>query len=513
MTITLDRSFGNTAVAEDSIHSAAEVALQQLTKITQTTSNVSAVFSAATSAAISALATPRLAGSIVPRKAAEDALERVMGALAQASNDPEKASADPEKVGLNLKLDTITKMPMDSMFMASTLLSNEILGNTVTSKCEVMKILTDKQERVRAEQLEDRKAQMAANLEQQDKAKKAGIISVVMDWVVAAVEVVTGVVKIVGGAMSGNPMMVAGGAMDLLAGCAGVVKAVANTLALVDPDNAEKYHDMAAKAGHVQMGFEIAGAMVDITSAVKNAIVAKIVPNVTKKVMQEGGEAIMNTAIKEGAKSATKAGGQEIIAAAATEIAKKVAAESAQLITTQLAKQTFNVGQKAGGSFIKKICTSKMVKTFSEEGVEKMVKESLESVGKKALKEGKDAATQKVTDQVLATLRNTVQKEAFKCAPAISGVVKTALGMTKGAQSLGTGIIDVQRAKIQKRIDTLIVDQQWNQMIFDLYDDAKKKAIDRVRELQQGQSSIIEEGVQTLNTVGITHAQLASSMV
>ncbi|MGA8118369.1 type III secretion system translocon subunit SctE [Rouxiella badensis] len=502
MTMILNGAMSANTLTDDSAISK-DVVSKKNSAVTQTQTNAETLFAATDCPKTSSLATPRAAATPVSRREADAAFERVKQNIPPASND------DRGNSGINLTLETLVALPMDSMLMASTLLSNEILGNTVTSKCEVMKILSDKQEQVRADQLKARLEEIANNVELQDKTKKAAVISVCLDWVVAAVEVVTGVMKIAGGIMSGNPMMVAGGAMDLLAGCAGVVKAVANTLAIVDPENADKYHDMAEKAGYVQMGFEIAGAVVDVTSSVRNALVAKIVPNITKKVMKEGGEAIMNTAISEGVKAGTKEASKQIISVAATQIAKKIAAESAELITAQLSKQAITSTSKTGGKFLKKVASSKMAKNFSQDAVEKMAKQTLEKAGNQAVKSGQKITTHSVT----ASMRTTAQLKAMSSVPLVTRLGKGLIAGCKGTQQASMAVIDKQRASIQKDISLLIVDQQWNQMIFDLYSDSKKKALDRIRELQQGQGTIIEEGLQTMSQMGTTQVNIASSMV
>jgi secreted effector protein SseC len=192
-------------------------------------------------------------GSVVTMQAAAKALERVF----------EQLGASRPHVGLST-LREVEKQPMETLMLAATMLSVQALGDVASAKGKALEIMSDKQERIREREIQELREQMDKAIEQQEKAKKAGIFGAVFDWIVAAVEVVSGVAKIVGGVLTGNPMTVAGGVMDLMAGTAGLVKAVANTLALIDTANADKYKSIAATAGKIQLGFEIVGAVIDI---------------------------------------------------------------------------------------------------------------------------------------------------------------------------------------------------------------------------------------------------------
>ncbi|WAT03667.1 type III secretion system translocon subunit SctE [Rouxiella badensis] len=150
-----------------------------------------------------------------------------------------------------------------------------------------------------------------------------------------------------------------------------------------------------------------------------------------------------------------------------------------------------------------------MAKNFSQDAVEKMAKQTLEKAGNQAVKSGQKITTHSVT----ASMRTTAQLKAMSSVPLVTTLGKGLIAGCKGTQQASMAVIDKQRASIQKDISLLIVDQQWNQMIFDLYSDSKKKALDRIRELQQGQGTIIEEGLQTMSQMGTTQVNIASSMV
>lgn len=192
------------------------------------------------------------------------ALERIM------------ARFDGGAPGPRVSLPDVERADMEALAMTATVLSLRSFGDTAKATLKALEIATQAEDSLRREQVLQYQQQMDRAVEQADKARKAGVLGVVFDWIIAVAEVVSGLFKMVTGTLTGNPLSVAGGAMDLMAGLAGLVKATANTLALVDPDNAEKHRAAADEAGKVQLSFEIAGAAVDVTSAARNLLVTRV---------------------------------------------------------------------------------------------------------------------------------------------------------------------------------------------------------------------------------------------
>lgn len=477
------------------------------------------------------LATPSTHKEVVSQQQATEALNRLLRQVEVT------AGQNGGERPLSLNLPSLEKIPMDSMVLASTLLAGQVLGDTAAAKSKALDIMSDKQERLRQQEVDDYRAQMDAAVEQQDKAKKAGIMSVVFDWVIAAVEVVTGVAKIIGGAMTGNVMMAAGGAMDLMAGLSGVVKAMANTMALIDPDNAEKYRGVAAAAGKAQMAFEIAGAVVDITSAARNMLVTKIVPKVAGQVMKEGAGQILSAAIKEGSQSAVKgiaqSVGKEVAGQVAGQLAQSLgktsleaskkagkemvenALRSAERLVPQLGKGVVEGSKQVAKQAMDEVFSSRMLEKFSREAIEKMVSKSVEKVASQAIERGLQVTAEEISKQVVRditqqVIKVTAKATLFNTANVVSGVVR---GSANGARELTAGVINKQKAELQKQIDELILDQQWLQSCFELYEQQKKEAVKRVRELLDGQAEVMEDGTRLMSQTASTQAQMASSMV
>lgn len=113
------------------------------------------------------LASPRAAKEPVSRQQAADALGRIMGTIDQASGSDGAAKVPA------FSLSEIEKIPMDSMIMASTLMTSQMLGDTAAVKSKALDIMSTKQEALRKKEVENIREQMNKAIEQQDKAKKA----------------------------------------------------------------------------------------------------------------------------------------------------------------------------------------------------------------------------------------------------------------------------------------------------------------------------------------------------
>lgn len=406
-----------------------------------------------------------------------------------------------------MSLSDIEKIPMDSIILASTLLSSEILGSTAMAKSKALAIMTDKQEQVRQQEVLKFREEMDKAIEQQENAKKAGIFGVIFDWVIAAVEIVSGVVKMAGGAMTGNAMTVTGGAMDFMAGLSGVVKAAANTMALIDTENAEKYRAIADAAGKTQLSFEIAGALVDITSAARNMLMTKVIPKVAGTVLKEGAEQALVAGIKSGSKTAIDQTAKQV----GKEVASQVSAQLAQSLGRATLEASKTAGKEAAQRIVQQLGVNRMLEKFSHEAIERMVTNAVKKVGHGAIDKGVEMTAKEISKAVSKEIKRDVMQAALKAS------TYTAINLTRGAvvaaSQVTSGALQIERAKLQKEIDQLMLDQQWLQSVFELYKKEKEAAMKRMGELIDGQSQTVQEGSKAMAQAGAVQVQIASAMV
>lgn len=399
-----------------------------------------------------------------------------------------------------MTLQGFERIPMGSIMLFATQLCSEMLSNTVQAKSKSLTIMSQAQERVRQQEMD--KA-----VEQLDKVQKSGAFSVVFDWIIAAVELVTGVAKVIGGVLTANPMLIAGGTMDILAGASGVVKAAANTMALIDPGNAKTYKAIADGAGYVQMAFEIAGAVVDITSAARNMLVTKVIPKVAGTVLEEGA----GMALQEGIKAGSKAAVNKV----ADKVGKEVASQVATQIMQGLGKNALEVSKRAAQGLVEK-CVQKMgmhrmLEKFSQEAIEQLVSSAVKKVGHEAIDKAVDMTAKEITKSITKEINRDVLKATFKAS--VFSTIQTTRAIVTGASKAYSGVVAVDRASQQKEINQLIFDQQWLQSMFDLYKEEKETAVKRISEMLDGQSLVFQDGSHTIAQTTAVQVQIASAMV
>ena len=422
------------------------------------------------------------------------------------------------------------KMSVELMMVAVTLTAGELIGHITDAKAKAVKILGDQQDNLRSQELKDFREQIEKALEDQNKAKKAGIFGVIFDWVVAAVEVVTGVAKIVGGVLTGNAMTAAAGAMDLMAGLSGVVKAAMNTMALIDPANADMWRKIGSEAAKVQLFFEIAGAVIDISSALRNALLTKVIPQATKECLKAGAAQVISEAIERGVKTvaaeavertvkegvdqmvgaatqaaaqaAAKASAKAAVAEVADQVGKQVADQVAEKLMRKLGKKALDSSADAASKVVQQLGVNKMLSKFSHEAIEKLVTESIKKAANHAIDEGIALSAEQLTKKIVKDIAQQVATTALKASTYIAtAATREAVG---GAQKITAGALAMQRAQLQKEIDSLVLDQQWLMMLVEMFEREKKQQVEEMKRLTEGQidasagaSDMLREAAQT----------------
>lgn len=394
------------------------------------------------------------------------------------------------------------KLSAEMMMVAVTLAAGELVGHLTDAKAKAVKILGDQQDNLRSQELKDFREQMELALEDQKSAQKAGIFGVIFDWVVAAVELVTGALKIVGGVLSGNMMMVAGGAMDVLAGLAGVVKAAMNTMALIDPANADMWRGIGNDAGKVQLFFEIAGAVIDITSALRNAILTKVIPQAAKECLKAGAAQVISEAVESGIKTA--------VTEVAQQVGKQVADQVTEKLMRQLGKKALESSTEAATTVLQQLGVNKMLSKFSHAAIEKLVTESVKKVANHAIDEGIALTAEQVTKAIVKDIAQQVLITTLKASTYIG--TTAAREAVSGAQKITAGALAVERAQLQKEIDELVLDQQWLMMLVEMFEREKKQQIDEMKRLTEGQTDASAGASETLRDAAQTRVRAATSM-
>lgn len=408
-------------------------------------------------------ARPEAAAVAVSVRAAADALERVFGQIGNPG----------PRNGVSM-LQGVEKQPMQSLMLAVTLLSVEALGTLANATGKALDIMAQGQRNVEQHKVQEIREQIDKAIEQEKKAKKAGIFGAICDWVVSAVEVVSGAVRVATGALTGDAMMVAGGVMDLAAGTAGLVKAACETMALIDTKDADKFKAIAETAGKIQLACEIVGAVVDITNAAQNMLLTKVIPKAAEKVLEDGAAKVVATALKDGSKEALEMAAKQI----SEKVVKSVSEEALQVL--------------------------------GKEAVEKIIQDAVKTAAKNALERGGEVVTEKLAKDIAKQIRRSLIKAIVK--EAVVTTVNVTRGALSGANEVFSGVIQIERAKLQKQIDMLILDQEMLQALFDDFDRMKKDAEEKTKDLIHAQGRALAGGSAEMQATATVAIRGAASM-
>ncbi|WP_312978138.1 type III secretion system translocon protein [Atlantibacter sp.] len=412
----------------------------------------------------------------VPLRLAEGALNRILEAFG------------PRVDGKPITLADIERTPMEAMGLAAALLGVKSLGDNANLKSLALEIRTQGAENLRLRQNEDLRKQVDKAVEDQQKAQKAGIFSAIVDWIVSVAEVISGVAKLVVGDY-------AGGAMDLAAGCAGLVKAMCETLALIDTANADKYKAIADVAGKVQLAFEIAGMMVDLVSVGRGVMAAKSIARTSETVMEGAAGQAVHTAVTQGSEAAIKT--------AAAEVGKQVAEQVSEQVARNIAEQTTRfLGQ------------GHLLEAFSKQAIEQMVTRAVETAARKAMDSGARATAEELTRQVVKEVQRAVIHAAvsasLKSAPNIAKAVTRA--SLQGANEVFQGEIARERAELQKIVQELINESSFMQFMLDEFEKIKKRAKEDIGNLMDGASKALSAGSDAQLKTGAMLSSIAANI-
>ena len=119
---------------------------------------------------------------------------------------------------------------------------------------------------------------------------------------------------------------------------------------------------------------------------------------------------------------------------------------------------------------------------------------------------------------MISNTTRQIQKDVLKAVSkaSVSRVdmfLQTSRGVISGAQQVTIGSLEIQKAKLQKQIDQLMLDQTWLQNMFEFFEREKEETVKKVRSLQEDKAAVVQDGTKLLSTIASTQAHIASSMV
>ncbi len=387
-----------------------------------------------------------------------------------------------------------------SMMMTSLILN--VFGNNAQSLCQQLERATEVQNALRNKQVKEYQEQIQKAIEQEDKARKAGIFGAIFDWLTGIFETVIGALKVVEGFLSGNPAEMASGVAYIAAGCAGMVKAGAETAMMcgADHDTCQAIIDVASK---IQVGCEVVAMALDVFQIGRAFMATRGLSGAAAKVLDSGlGEEMVERMVG--------AGEGEI-----EELAEKFGEEVSENFSKQfeaIEREMVSPGEMEEESAefsrnVEKNMTKNAGKSFTKEGVKAMAKEAAKEALEKYAQEGGKFLLKNFRNKVLwnmfkkilyALLSDCSFKglQAIRCA-------------TEGASQMNTGMVNTEKAKIEKKIEQLITQQRFLDFIMQQTENQKKIEQKRLEELYKGSGAALRDVLDTIDHYSSVQARIA----
>ncbi|EGQ7060908.1 type III secretion system translocon protein [Salmonella enterica] len=385
--------------------------------------------------------------------------------------------------------------------MITTLILN-VFGNNAQSLCQQLERATEVQNALRNKQVKEYQEQIQKAIEQEDKARKAGIFGAIFDWITGIFETVIGALKVVEGFLSGNPAEMASGVAYMAAGCAGMVKAGAETAMMcgADHDTCQAIIDVASK---IQVGCEVVAMALDVFQIGRAFMATRGLSGAAEKVLDSGlGEEMVERMVG--------AGEGEI-----EELAEKFGEEVSESFLKQfepLEREMAMANEMAEESaeFSREVennMTRSAGKSFTKEGVKAMAKEAAKEALEKYAQEGGKFLLKNFRNKVLwnmfkkilyALLSDCSFKglQAIRCA-------------TEGANQMNTGMVNADKAKLEKKIEQLITQQRFLDFIMQQTEDQKKIEQKRLEELYKSSGAALRDVLDTIDHYSSVQARIA----
>ncbi|EBQ8981000.1 type III secretion system translocon protein [Salmonella enterica subsp. enterica serovar Albany] len=397
--------------------------------------------------------------------------------------------------------DFLQTNPAVLSMMMTTLILN-VFGNNAQSLCQQLERATEVQNALRNKQVKEYQEQIQKAIEQEDKARKAGIFGAIFDWITGIFETVIGALKVVEGFLSGNPVEMASGVAYMAAGCAGMVKAGAETAMMcgADHDTCQAIIDVASK---IQVGCEVVAMALDVFQIGRAFMATRGLSGAAVKVLGSSlGEEMVERMVG--------AGEAEI-----EELAEKFGEEVSENFSKQfeaIEREMVSPGEmeEESAEFSRKVennMTRSAGKSFTKEGVKAMAKEAAKEALEKYAQEGGKFLLKNFRNKVLwnmfkkilyALLRDCSFKglQAIRCA-------------TEDANQMNTSMVNTEKAKLEKKIEQLITQQRFLDFIMQQTEDQKKIEQKRLEELYKSSGAALRDVLDTIDHYSSVQARIA----
>ncbi|MGL5990170.1 MAG: type III secretion system translocon subunit SctE [Plesiomonas sp.] len=325
-------------------------------------------------------------------------------------------SATHDKNDFFLKNDTVStlsKMDIQEIMALTCFLRVSLLSSVNALLKKEMERVTSVQSVIRDNRVDLYQKQIEKSIDGENKVKASNIFSLLIDWIVGVAETVYGCVKFLGSLASGDPFGAASSVAYIVAGIAGVVKSVAETVSVATGDNKIR-QEIISISNRVQMISEGMAVAIDLFQAGKLAIAARAsIKEGTKGITEASTKALSELLDSAGESIAHDVGIESmdsVIQSVSHQIAEDMTEEICQNITNRLIHGEADImemteltssGERASVEIMGKVEKNEML--YSQARRE-MIKKSGEKIGEP------NRLSNIIEESVTETIRNTLKK-------------------------------------------------------------------------------------------------------
>ncbi|CNL05813.1 type III secretion system translocon subunit SctE [Yersinia kristensenii] len=436
----------------------------------------------------------------VSQQSAQEALDRLFTTLSHNRLD---------EVGHGrLLLDQLGSIDIQLIMSMAGNLSLGVFSDLCKSIGKQMERATDVQTFLRDKRISEYQQQIDKAVEQADKAKKAGVFNAVFDWIIGAVEVVYGALKVAEGVLTGDPVAITSGVAYLAAGTAGLVKAAAETAMLLGASK-EKCQEVIDVAGKVQLGFECFAMAIDLFQAGRAINAARAVTQGAGDVLKKGGGEALTDAIKRGATEEVEqlAGqfGKDVSQQVSRNISMK-AMDIEMVEASEMASAAAKQAVKAEMTLVRNI-----TKSFTHEGIEKLVSGVTKKLAQDAIKKGVTLTTEELSRQCTKAIMKKSIKTILK--DIATSPLLIIQKCSSAAVQINNGQLSVQSAGLQKEIQKLILDQDFTQFMDEWVERNKQHQLKQLKETSQDAQESLTNLNDNIRKNGMLQVSIANSLI
>ncbi|MFM1525774.1 type III secretion system translocon subunit SctE [Yersinia enterocolitica] len=435
----------------------------------------------------------------VPQREAQSALDRLLGSLSHSG-----VGGDCGR----LSLDNPGETDIQQIMSMVSSLNLGLFSNLCKSISQQMERATDVQTFLRDKRVAEYQQQIDKAVEQADKAKKAGIFTAVFDWIVGAVEVVYGALKVAEEVLTGDPLAIASGVAYLAAGTAGLVKAAAETAMLLGASK-EKCQEVIDVAGKVQLGCECFAMAIDIFQAARAINAARTVTKGASEVLKSGASEALTDAIKRGASGEIEQLAEKFGKDVSQQVSRNISLNVMETEMVEVGNMTSAAAKQAAKAEIALV--RNITKSFTHEGIEKLVGGVAKKLAQDAIKKGITLTAEQFSQQcVKAIMKKSVTTILKDIATSPLLIMQKC---TAAAGQVNSGQLAIQSANLRKEIEKLILDQDFTQFMDEWVERNKQHQLKQLKDTSEAAQDTVTKLSDNIKQNSMLQTQIAGSLV